>query len=264
MEMYADSTSRGGVLEAEAIVSIKLRLKDQKPIMERLDPVMKSLMAQLKVAPTAPAKNQIETEIKKRVEVLSPIYHQVAVTFADLHDTPERMLAKGVIRDVIEWRESRPKLYWRLKRRLHEKKMMAKIESTGASLNQGQKTELLRRWFADCQQDKYTWQDDKAVAEWLAKQIQGTNELIEDNLQMMKKETVMSQMRSLLGQLNDEDLSEVGILLAQKMTNAKREEFVEAVVSTTHQVQDDVSEVATTVPSSSATVVSPNDQNCNS
>ena len=204
------------------------------------------------------------------MEVLSPIYHQVAVTFADLHDTPERMLAKGVIRDVIEWRESRIKLYWRLKRRLHEKKMMGKIESTGASLNQGQKTELLRRWFAEDadQQDKYTWQDDKAVAEWLAKQIkeEGTNELIIDNLQMMKKESVMSQMRSLLGQLNDEDLSEVGILLAEKMTNAKREEFVEAVVSTTHQVPDDVSAASASVASVTvpSTVVIPNDQNCNS
>ena len=262
MEMYADPTARGGVLEAEAIVSIKLRLKDQKPIMERLDPVMKSLIAQLKVAPTAAAKNELETEIKKRVEVLSPIYHQVAVTFADLHDTPDRMLAKGVIRDVIEWRESRSKLYWRLKRRLHERKMMNKIESTGASLNQGQKTELLRRWFAEeegDQQDKYTWQDDQAVAKWLAKQIQKENELIRDNLLLMKRESVMSQMRSLLGKLSDEDLSEVGLLVAQKLSNAKREEFVEAIST---QTQEDASASTSGAAMANATTVtsSTNDQ----
>ena len=98
MEMYADPTSRGGVLEAEGIVSIKLRLKDQRPIMERLDPQMKNLVADLKNAPDSATKSKLETKIKARVEVLSPIYHQVAVQFADLHDTPSRMMAKGVIR----------------------------------------------------------------------------------------------------------------------------------------------------------------------
>ena len=227
-------------MEAEAIVSIKLRLKDQKPIMERLDPTMKNLMAKLKVAPTAADRNSIETEIKKRVEVLSPIYHQVAVQFADLHDTPTRMMAKGVIRDIVEWRESRTKLYWRLKRRLHEKTLMSKIEETGASLNHGQKTELLRRWFAESHQDKYTWQDDKAVAEWLNSQLedQNTDEVIKDNLKMMKKESVMSQMRSLILQLTDDDLAEAGIFLAQKLTHGKREEFIEAA-SLIAQAPDD-------------------------
>ena len=98
MEMYADPNSRGGVLEPEGIVSIKLRLKDQRPIMERLDPQMKRLVTDLKNAPDAATKNRLEGLIKARVEILSPIYHQVAVQFADLHDTPSRMMAKGVIR----------------------------------------------------------------------------------------------------------------------------------------------------------------------
>lgn len=66
--------------------------------MERLDPEMKRLVTQLKNAPDTANKNKIESQIKSRVEVLSPIYHQVAVQFADLHDTPSRMMAKGVIR----------------------------------------------------------------------------------------------------------------------------------------------------------------------
>ena len=100
MEMYADPDSRGGILEAEGLVSIKLRLKDQKPIMERLDPVMKSLANELKECSQNERAN-VEAKIKARMEILSPIYHQVAVQFADLHDTPARMMAKGVIRDVI-------------------------------------------------------------------------------------------------------------------------------------------------------------------
>ena len=36
-------------------------------------------------------------KLKEREEFLLPIYHQVAVQFADLHDTPGRMQEKGVI-----------------------------------------------------------------------------------------------------------------------------------------------------------------------
>lgn len=40
---------------------------------------------------------ELEAQLKEREEQLLPIYHQVAVQFADLHDTPGRMLEKGVI-----------------------------------------------------------------------------------------------------------------------------------------------------------------------
>ena len=82
-----------------------------------------------------------------------------------------------IFRDVIEWRQSRTKLYWRLKRRLHEKKLMGRIENTGANLNHGQKTELLRRWFTENEKskepnsEKYHWEEDQPVAEWLENQI---------------------------------------------------------------------------------------------
>ena len=39
----------------------------------------------------------LEQELKEREEQLLPIYHQVAVLFADLHDTPGRMQEKGCI-----------------------------------------------------------------------------------------------------------------------------------------------------------------------
>jgi len=236
MEMYADPNSRGGVLEPEGIVSIKLRLNAQRPIMERLDPEMKRLVAQLKNAPDTAAKNKVEGLIKARVEVLSPIYHQVAVQFADLHDTPSRMMAKGVIRDVIEWRQSRTKLYWRLKRRLHEKKLMGRIENTGANLNHGQKTELLRRWFTENEKskepnsDKYHWEEDQPVAEWLENQIKVGSDhvsVIKENLKMMQVESMMGQFRNLVKQMSDDELHEAGIYLTQQLT--KKEDFVEAV-----------------------------------
>lgn len=40
---------------------------------------------------------ELELKLKAREEFLLPIYHQVAVQFVELHDTPGRMQEKGVI-----------------------------------------------------------------------------------------------------------------------------------------------------------------------
>ena len=42
-------------------------------------------------------KSSVEAQLKLREDQLAPIYHQVAVAFADLHDTPGRMQEKGVV-----------------------------------------------------------------------------------------------------------------------------------------------------------------------
>ncbi len=42
---------------------------------------------------------------------------QVAVAFADMHDTPVRMLAKGVLHGIVPWSRARPFLFQRLTRR---------------------------------------------------------------------------------------------------------------------------------------------------
>lgn len=42
-------------------------------------------------------KTRLEANLNEREQTLKPMFHQVAVHFADLHDTPQRMLEKGVI-----------------------------------------------------------------------------------------------------------------------------------------------------------------------
>ena len=42
-------------------------------------------------------RKQLEKEMKKREEVIKPLYHQATVMFADLHDTAWRMQDKGCI-----------------------------------------------------------------------------------------------------------------------------------------------------------------------
>lgn len=110
MEMYADPTSRGGVLEPEGIVSVKYRPDKQRETMIRLD----SQYAQL-VQDGADKKVTAARE-----KELSPIFNAVAVAYADLHDKTGRMAAMGVIRQAVPWSESRRYFYQRLRRRLVE------------------------------------------------------------------------------------------------------------------------------------------------
>lgn len=46
---------------------------------------------------SAADRKDLESKLKEREEFLIPIYHQVAMQFADLHDTPGRMQEKGAI-----------------------------------------------------------------------------------------------------------------------------------------------------------------------
>jgi Acetyl-CoA carboxylase, carboxyltransferase component (subunits alpha and beta) len=89
---------RGGVLEPEGIVEIKFRAKDLLKVMHRIDPMMISMKAEMQSANLPQEQRlQLEQKIVDREKFLMPMYHQVAVHFADLHDTPERMKEKGVI-----------------------------------------------------------------------------------------------------------------------------------------------------------------------
>ena len=45
----------------------------------------------------AAERKKLEATMRQREETIMPLYHQVAVTFADLHDTPWRMQDKGCI-----------------------------------------------------------------------------------------------------------------------------------------------------------------------
>ncbi|GBP42919.1 Acetyl-CoA carboxylase [Eumeta japonica] len=132
MEMYADPESRGGVLEPEGIVEVKYKQRDILKTMHRLDPQLLRMSARVNelkeqikeiskhmdrrgsidnvVIPTEAGQRaetkvrDLETELtaaeksmKSREKELSPIYHEVAIQFAELHDTAERMLEKGCI-----------------------------------------------------------------------------------------------------------------------------------------------------------------------
>lgn len=137
--MYADTTSRAGVLEPEGIVEIKFRKAKVLQMMERLDTQYRDLKAATADSTlSADAATKAKTDLAAREKLLTPTYSQIALQFADLHDRANRMKAKGTIREALEWSSSRKYFYWRLRRRLAEETVLSALISADPSTTRKQ------------------------------------------------------------------------------------------------------------------------------
>uniref|UniRef100_A0A671PYZ8 acetyl-CoA carboxylase n=1 Tax=Sinocyclocheilus anshuiensis TaxID=1608454 RepID=A0A671PYZ8_9TELE len=232
MEMYADKDSRGGVLEPEGTVEIKFRKKDLVKTMRRVDPVYMGLLlgwrhfCELSVS----ERKELESKLKEREEFLLPIYHQVAVQFADLHDTPGRMQEKGVITDVLEWQTSRLFFYWRLRRLLLEDTVKRKIQCANSELTDGQVQAMLRRWFVEAEGavKAYLWDSNEDVVEWLERQLaeeEGARSVIDENIKYIRRDHILKQIRSLV-QANPEVAMDSIVHMTQHISPTQRAEVV--------------------------------------
>ena len=87
MEMYADTDARGGVLEPEGIVEIKMRRDKILRLMERLDTEYASLKKTSTDASASAEDRAAASEaLDKREQLLMPTYKQIALLYADLHE----------------------------------------------------------------------------------------------------------------------------------------------------------------------------------
>jgi len=123
IEMYSAEKAKANVLEPTATVGLKFRKRKLLSTMHRIDPQLIGLDTKLKkVEKLSPNDkntiNEIRKEIENRERGLFPIYNKIALMYAQLHDTPQRMKDVGVIKNVVEWRNSRRYFYWRLRRKL--------------------------------------------------------------------------------------------------------------------------------------------------
>ncbi|ELK31457.1 Acetyl-CoA carboxylase 2 [Myotis davidii] len=227
IEMYADKESRGGVLEPEGTVEIKFRKKDQIKAMKRIDPTYKKLVEQLGVADLSDKERKdLEGRLKAREELLLPIYHQVAVQFADLHDTPGRMLEKGVISDILEWRTSRTFLYWRLRRLLLEDQVKQEILQVSSELSHVHIQSMLRRWFVETEGavKAYLWDNNQMVVQWLEQHWQvgdGLRSTIGENIKYLKRDSVLKTIRGLV-QENPEVAVDCMMYMSEHISPAQR------------------------------------------
>merc|ERR1712176_773438 len=151
--------------------SVKYRTKDLIKTMHRLDKQLRSLD---ELAKEEHNREMIEDAIKKREQALLPVYEQISVQFCDLHDTPGRMKAVGVIEKEVDWRNARSFFYWRLRRKLAEfdlRKKVIEASKVGRGLATPtpiQASSIIKGWFLETPTMKEDlWENDKVVLTWM-------------------------------------------------------------------------------------------------
>lgn len=257
MEMYADTDARGGVLEPAGVVSIKYRTKDVVATARRVDSKLRELVEKLKLAGADSAEApKLKEEIAQREKLLTPIFHQIAVHFGDLHDRPGRMQAKGVIRKTIEWSSSRRFFHSRLRRRLAElesvkeiKKVLAlntELESqvsgaasvTGSTasdstaetpkVDDSAPLEILESVFnATYTSSVPDWSNDSLVCDWL--ESEEGKQAIERHLATIRANAISNQVVA-LGQQDPKAILKGLMGLISKLQETGREEERDSVV----------------------------------
>jgi acetyl-CoA carboxylase/biotin carboxylase 1 len=212
MEMYADVEARGGVLEPEGIIGIKYRKDKQLETMARLDPLYSSLKKQMaKEGLSKEETDALKKQMTEREQQLLPVYAQISLQYADLHDRAGRMKAKGVIRDVLEWREARRFFYWRVRRRLNEEYILRRIAaavapsgnhgksssttatphpSSGSAQARNRHLHLLEAWSGIPNFDT----SDRDVAVW----YEENRKLVHDKVEALRNEAIAAEMRELV------------------------------------------------------------------
>ncbi|KAG0579665.1 hypothetical protein KC19_4G115000 [Ceratodon purpureus] len=198
VEMYAEKSARGGVLEPEGMVEIKFRMRELLECMHRIDPELVSLRQQLQQLRGAPiaTSDRIQQQIKAREKALTPVYKQIAIKFMELHDTPNRMAAKGVIKKVVDWGESRNFFFKRLKRRLAEESLIQQLQVAGGQeFSHAAASALIKDVFsssASASGNGHDWADDTQFLAW---SCQPTG--LEEHLQELHSKHLVKEMVAL-------------------------------------------------------------------
>ncbi|CBH13789.1 acetyl-CoA carboxylase, putative [Trypanosoma brucei gambiense DAL972] len=152
VEMYCDGSARGGVLEAAGIAEIKFREADVRELIRRNEPRLRSL---------SPDHRHAEENR------LLPRYNDVALRFADLHDTHVRMEATGVVRGVIPWKDSRRRFYEKLQRKLKELSLAATLVERRMAGDLADGVRYLEQAFAQKHPGVLWGSDDALQLQWL-------------------------------------------------------------------------------------------------
>ncbi|KAK1314685.1 Acetyl-CoA carboxylase 1 [Acorus calamus] len=196
IEMYAERMAKGNVLEPEGMIEIKFRSRELLECMGRLDPQLISLKLKLQDAKSGAGEpNTVEAlqhSIRAREKLLLPVYTQIATRFAELHDTSLRMAAKGVIKKVVDWGNSRSFFYKRLHRRVSEGCLVSIVrDAAGIKLSHKAAVDLIKKWFL-ASNNSNVWEDDEAFFAW-----KNDPKNYEEFLQELRLQKITLQMSAL-------------------------------------------------------------------
>lgn len=239
MEMYADEEARGGVLEPEGIVGIKFRKDKQLDTMARLDKTYGDLKAKLAdTSLTADQQAEVKDQMHARESLLLPVYGQISIQYADLHDRAGRMQAKGAIRMPLSWKNARRFFYWRLRRRTNEEEVLRRMSDCTASVGAtGNSPAAAHAALAAAKEKRIThlaklaaWTGlpdnefdiaDEKVAKWYESHMKD----IASKLESMKTEAVAADVATLLQRDRSAGLKGVAQILST-LPVAEKEELL--------------------------------------
>ncbi|GLT93843.1 hypothetical protein SLE2022_116160 [Rubroshorea leprosula] len=230
IEMYADRTAKGNVLEPEGMIEIKFRARELLECMVRLDPQLIDLNAKFLEARSGGIYGKIESlqqQIRARQKQLLPVYTQIATRFAELHDTSLRMAAKGVIKEVVDWNRSRLFFYKRLRRRIAECSMVKTVqEAAGDQLSHKSAIDMIKKWFSDskiARGREDAWVDDEAFFTW-----KDDKRNYEEKLKELGVQRVLLQLSNISNSASDVQALPQGLAaLLSKMEPSSRSQLVE-------------------------------------
>ena len=196
MEMYVDNNARGGILEPPGICDVKFRKPDLIKTMHRLDSTILQLDAELAAAEEAMVDDvsSLKKAIVARETQLMPLYVQISHEFADLHDRPGRMKAKGVIRDIVPWAKAREYFYWRVRRRLMQDALVSELKDADSNLAHADCLRMIASW------TDASWEDDQAVLAFFESQ----GAVIDEKLGAVRTDSVKATVSALLDSLTPE------------------------------------------------------------
>lgn len=218
MEMYADEDARGGVLEPEGIVGIKFRKEKQLETMARLDATYGQLRAQLAdKSLSAEQLQEVKAKMNEREKLLLPVYMQISLQYADLHDRAGRMKAKDTIRMPLQWQNARRFFYWRLRRRLDEEYVL-KAMAQSSSKEVASRTSNLQTLEAWSSIPQFATEDQK-VAQW----YEENRTEIYAKIEALKNESVAFDVAALLRANKEGGLKGVAQVLSMLPVAEKEE-----------------------------------------
>lgn len=229
MEMYADEESRAGVLEPEGIVNIKYRRDKQLETMARLDPIYADLRHQLAdKSLDQDEQSTIKVKMVEREKLLMPVYGQISLQFADLHDTPGRMQAKGVIRMALQWQNARRFFYWRIRRRLNEELFLKKMIVADKGSTRAENLERLKMLIVADGESTLFDDNDRLVACW----YEDNRKEVLSKVEGLRQDGIATQVANLIQKNGNSALKGVAAALA-KLGEKEREEVLKLLAAST-------------------------------
>jgi acetyl-CoA carboxylase/biotin carboxylase 1 len=222
MEMYADEEARAGVLEPEGIVNIKYRRDKQLETMARLDTIYSDLRRKLNSGGLSKEEaSAIKLKMSERENLLLPVYTQISLQFADLHDRAGRMMAKGTIRQPLQWQHARRFFYWRIRRRLNEELFLRKMSLADRGSTRAENLERLKSLIISEDNGESTVfaENDRLVATW----YEDNQKEVLAKIEGLRQDGIASEVESLLQKNGKSALRGVAAALG-KLSVADREE----------------------------------------